>query len=343
MKKFKIVIAGISFLILVFALFCNSKIDRDFTIVTVYYGESDIDPTLVDEKEYFIKNMKDLYNMPRKEAERLYSKPSDYVEIGISYTIENHSPLPMYVIKCAFPNSGCYICTLAQECTAHAFIAPNSSSSYGTTVYVKRENLTKDFLHKFKFYVLSLGTYPVMSVSFSDYENITDIQTLDESEFTMWPDDLAEELYYYQPVNSSNAKYNITNYNQHSSHYSRLSPDCVYTVSKFIYNGQDYCGFAFFDKNGVFQSGMAIHKLWDDKTAFHFTVGKSTFADVNNIDKGCILFDYNGEKKSYHYFSDGTCIEIVYTDDEVVSKINSVSVKDMFDKLIDDDAAFITK
>ena len=161
---------------------------------------------------------------------------------------------------------------------------------------------------------------------------IADIQSMEHISKEI--DDLFDKL---------QEKYSINEYNDYTLSYSRITSGYVYTVSRFVYKDQNYCGIAFYDENGMFKKGMAIHKLWDDKTVFDFPIGESSFDDVKVIDSGCMLFENDDGMKSYHYFRDKTCIEITYTKDKIISKIKEFSIDDMFEKLIVDDAIYIEK
>lgn len=343
-KKKLFVFIVVVVLLLFSALFIciNPKIDTGFTIKKVFYGSHSIFPYDIKHEDEFIEKLMKSYNISEEQAVDVFNNPNDYVNVVIEYTIDNKSLLPMYVVNPLFCNdSTVFINTEKPESQAICYIPTECSSLFGTDIIVKKSKLNNEFLENLKITVLTFGASSLCNISFSGYENIVDVLEINEEDIGMCHEVFMEELYYYQPINNTEKEYSLNAYNELSLNYSRIIPECTYTVSKFVFNKNNYCGVAFFDTNGMFESGMAIHTIFEDKTCFNFSIGESTLDDVKSVDIGCLVFKYGDEIKTYHYFSDETCLEICYTKNEIISSIDEISVGYMFDNLIVDDANYI--
>lgn len=327
----------VSFLI----IFMNSKINTSFTVKKVFYNSHNFFAYDVEDENEFIEKMITSYNVSEKQAQEIFENNSDYVKITVDYTIENNSFLPIYIVRPLFCNtSNTFLNIEKPESQAICYIPPKESSVFGSDIIISKNDLNNVFLKNIKVTVLSIGTKVLCDIPFGGYENISDIEECNEEDI-LCSEVFAEEIYYYQPIKIKNEKYNLNLYNDVSLNYSRVVSGGTYSVSRFVYNRNNYCGIAFFDANGVFESGMAIHMIFDDKRDFKFSVGKSTLEDVKKVDGGCLVFENGNQLKSYHYFSDGTCLEVCYTNDGVISSINEKLVDDLFERLLDDDLSYI--
>lgn len=338
--KKKMIIIGFLAVFIVFLIAMNLLIQGDFRIRNIYYG---VDEEMYDSKESFVSILTDNYNISRSEAEELYES-EDFMKINIGYTITNKSLFPMYVSKTVFCNdSRVFVCVEKPESQSKCYVSVGESTTLSTSIILKKSDFTTELLENLKIYALTAGVSPLVKLDFSssvaNLSNLTESSEPDE----LFPDLFEHKKNYYLPAENKNTHLTLNDLNNSSVNINRFCSegDKVYCVDRFEYSGVHYCGFAFFDENGKFQRGMAIHKLFDDKTDFNFQVGESTVDDVRAVDGGSLIFEMPDEtQKTYHYFNDGTCIEITYSHN-VVAHIAEFSVEDMFSCLIKSDSEYI--
>lgn len=335
MKK-STVVFFVLFVVIVFAVIMNLLVQGNFRIRNVYYG---VDEEMYDSKESFVSILTDSYNISRSEAEELYES-EDFMKINIGYTITNKSLFPMYVSKTVFCNdSRVFVCVEKPESQSKCYVSAGESTTLSTSIILRKSDFTREILENMKIYALTIGASPLVKLELN-----SDIELIDTLYEASRPDEAFPELFehekkYYLPYVSDGEELTLNDFNDNARGIYRFYSDSneLYCIDRFEYENISYYGIAFFDKDGFFQKGMAVHRIFEDKTDFEFQEGESTIGEVVAVDGGCLLFSMpDGTVKTYHYFNDGTCIEITYADN-IVLEISEFSVEEMISKLFTED------
>lgn len=339
-NKKKIILIFVVIVFLIIVVFFYSSVNGDFEIGNIYYNVEDRDIT---DKDLFVQTLTDSYNMSGEEAEYFYDT-DDYMKITIGYTINNQSPLPMYISNPVFCNkSYIFVCNDKPESQSLCFLSAGENTQLRTDLILRKSEFTQEIFENLKIYIFTIGVSPLVKLNLS-----TSSATLSELVELSEPDPILPELFehkqnYYLPKGNDNPELTLNDFNHNSVNITRFysKGSYVYSIDKFEYNENHYCGVAFFDENGMFERGMVIHKLLKNTDKFDFKVGKTTLDDVKKVDLGCITFKLtDGTTKTYHYFDDKSCIEITYIDN-VITTIENFSVEDMFSCITDEDLEYI--
>ena len=334
--KRSIVFLVVLLFVIVFVVIMNLLVQGNFQVKNIYYGAYE---ELGDSKESFMNSLTDEYNVSRSEAEELYES-KDIMKINIGYTITNKSLLPMYVSKTVFCNdSRVFVCVEKPESQSKCYVSAGESTTLNTSIILRKSDFTREILEDMKIYALTIGASPLVKLELN-----YDIELIDTLYEASRPDEEFPELFehekkYYLPYEADGEALTLNDFNDNTRNIHRFysASNKLYCIDRFEYENISYYGVAFFDEDGLFQKGMAIHKVFDDESDFRFQIGVSTIEDVRAVDGGSLRFIMSdGTVKTYHYFKDGTCIEITYVDN-VILEISEFSVGDMFSNLIPED------
>lgn len=163
MKKKKRLLFLLFSVVIVFAVIMNLLIQGEFQVYDVYYG---VDDTIYSDKEAFVNDLTERYNVTREKAESFYDT-GDYMKITIGYKITNNSLFPMYVSETIFCNdSRVFVCTEKSESQSKRFVSSGESTFLGTSIILKKSDFTPELIEEIKVYVLTISASPLVKLEF---------------------------------------------------------------------------------------------------------------------------------------------------------------------------------
>lgn len=325
--------------VFILALAGKLSVDGKFEVLNLSFEISDFGY----DTDTVLYNLKNSYNISEKSAKELYDT-GDFICLGLEYSVSNRSPLPMFIFHPIFCNNPTvYVSTETPEAQSECYVLPNEETLLYTSIIMKKSDFSVEKLNKLKFYLLTLGASPLTKISVNS--SITPLEYSYEYDA---PDKEFPETFeyiknYYIPNENSKETLNLDDFNDNSNSLIRFysSGTEVYGIERFEYHGAHYCGVAFFDKNGKYTKGMAIHKIFENKSEFEVDIGVLTIDDIKKLDPDCLIFETTDDTvKTYHYFKSEICKEITYKNN-IVTDIEDISVEDMFTCLNDKDALYI--